>query len=353
MTLRDKAALTIPPLFIRLALAAAFLYAGIAKQFGTIEVQGEGAAMLANMGVIKPAAASQTPAAPLPQTGEPKPAVKPAPAPTEPAPAPESQPKPGGAPESPLPEPTKPPTGGGAAKPSKGEPIAGVVRAVRVAFLEDDQPRVEKPHSLAGQPAPNASKPAAKAPAAPAEAPQPAHTTAAPSPAQSQQFTAADFPAPVKVKQSMGIAMLLVSSAHPTDGGKPRWPAAWSNGRWPVYFAHLAAWTELVCGALVLVGFLTRLAAFGLACVMLNAIWLTSIGPVVLGPSGTASLWGFLPPINNFEMGPWSTFLLQWALCMAALALVFSRAGWLSLDGLVFGRQPSEDDDEDEDDAEV
>lgn len=73
MTFRDKLALNVAPMCIRLALALVFVWAGAGKLFHTDTVTGEDAAALANLGVIEapsPApAATSPPAAPESTTG--------------------------------------------------------------------------------------------------------------------------------------------------------------------------------------------------------------------------------------------------------------------------------------------
>ena len=72
MLFRDRMALGVSPLFIRVALAATFLWAGAGKLFfKDMEVQGEQAAILANMGVsITPTGAPAEPPVELPPTDE-------------------------------------------------------------------------------------------------------------------------------------------------------------------------------------------------------------------------------------------------------------------------------------------
>jgi len=282
LRLRDRVGLNVPPLLLRFMLGTVFVWAGLGKVSEMIEVSGEPAAILANMGVIAPAAA--------PGAG-PAPKVEP-PAPAKP---PESKP-----PESKQPE-TKPP-----------EPKAPAT----------------KPGGTAGRPGPSGSAGIALV-----------RRQSAP-----RQYTAADFPSPVHVRRLYGLALLLHSAAAP-DGGAgtmPLWPPSLAAGSAPVYLAWSVASTELAGGVFLLLGLLTRLAALGVAGVMMGAIWLTEIGPAI--QSGKTVL-GFLPQRPAF--GPdWQTLLLQFALCMAALALAFCGPGRLSLDtALLSGR--GDDDDED------
>jgi uncharacterized membrane protein YphA (DoxX/SURF4 family) len=58
MEMRQRIALNFPPVLLRLLLATAFIWAGLGKIMSHTEVQGERAAILANMGVIAPAPAA-------------------------------------------------------------------------------------------------------------------------------------------------------------------------------------------------------------------------------------------------------------------------------------------------------
>ncbi|MBC7835133.1 MAG: DoxX family protein [Phycisphaerales bacterium] len=65
MARRDRIALALPPLLLRLGLGIMFIMAGLGKVAGTMPARAEQAAILANMGVdIKPAAGDTTPAPP-------------------------------------------------------------------------------------------------------------------------------------------------------------------------------------------------------------------------------------------------------------------------------------------------
>jgi uncharacterized membrane protein YphA (DoxX/SURF4 family) len=138
---------------------------------------------------------------------------------------------------------------------------------------------------------------------------------------------------------------MLHGAIHPglnPDDSSPRmrlWPDL-EPGRdfdpWPVRFAWAVALTEVIGGALVAVGLLTRLGSLGLAGVMLGAMWLTGIGTAI--QSGSAKL-GFLPKLPNFDPG-WSDILFQFTLFCAAIALFFAGPGALSLDRLLVGGPP-------------
>jgi uncharacterized membrane protein YphA (DoxX/SURF4 family) len=182
------------------------------------------------------------------------------------------------------------------------------------------------------EPAPK--EPAAKEP--PASAP-----ASAPAPASANQphYTAADFPEPVKIKNVHFITMMVAkATVVPTDEkGEPAkmrlLPAALGQRPWPVVLAWGAAITELVGGAMILVGLFTRFWALGLAVVMGVAMWLTQFGPAI--QAGTTQLL-FLPQYPAKDLQAWMPLFWQFSLTCSALAVLCLGAGALSLDGLFF-----------------
>lgn len=162
----------------------------------------------------------------------------------------------------------------------------------------------------------------------------------APSPAASQpHYTAADFPEPVKIKNVHFITMMVANATVvPTnDKGEPAkmrlLPAALGQRPWPVVLAWGAAITELVGGAMILVGLFTRFWALGLAAVMGVAMWLTQFGPAI--QAGTTQLL-FLPAYPAKDLQAWMPLFWQFSLFCSAMAVLFLGAGALSLDGLFF-----------------
>jgi uncharacterized membrane protein YphA (DoxX/SURF4 family) len=274
------------PLPLRLLLAATFIWAGLGKIVATMPVQGEQAALLANMGYAFPT---------------------PAPAPDQPTPDP--------TPESPAqPEPAQPePTPPTEAAPPPAEPASVPPPLDEHARAFDAGPRV-----LTVQ-----------------------HTAIA--------RTAAEFPDPIEVRRLYGLALLTYRAAHPTpnpDGTLPRpmWPDWAARDHWPITLAWAAAISELVAGVLVLVGLLTRISALAIAFIMASAMWLTEIGPAV--QLGDAIL-GFLPRRDPWDVTAWRTILWQLALFGAALALAFAGPGAISIDGVASDHDDDlEDDDE-------
>ncbi len=300
MNAKQRIALAWPPLCLRLALGITFIWAGCGKVLDHVEVRGDSAARLANMGVNL----NQGAAAP---SGPPTPV-----APAEPG---AGSPKPAG-PDKPLPSPDKkeapkqdPPAGkrGQSTRPSAPPPRTATASAA------DQLPEQGLPVAAKTQQAPSALVAGGK-------------------------HTASDFPEPVRVRRLYTLALLVQSAAEPApgkDGKRPMslWPVAVAGGSTPVYLAWSVAMTETVGGTLLLLGMLTRLSALAQAGVMLGAMWLTQIGPAV--QSGNALL-GFLPRNDLFAVNPWMPLMWQFALFMMALALFFAGPGVAALDNALF-----------------
>jgi putative oxidoreductase len=82
----------------------------------------------------------------------------------------------------------------------------------------------------------------------------------------------------------------------------------------PLWLGYVAAFTEFFGGMLLIVGLLTRVAAFMTAIDMAVAIIKVHLHGGLLGPN---------------------SFALPWALLSIALMLVFTGSGWLGLDDFV------------------
>lgn len=163
------------------------------------------------------------------------------------------------------------------------------------------------------------------------------------------EATAADFPEFVSVRGVNRLALLVARAASPprAEDGSARmalWPASLGQGSWPVRLAWAAAVTELVGGALLLLGLFTRLWGVALAGVMVVAIWLTEIGPAM--QSGTTHL-GFLPAYDWFNPGAWNRLWLQSCCLVMALSLAALGSGRLGLDHVVLGGKGETDPDDD------
>ncbi len=182
---------------------------------------------------------------------------------------------------------------------------------------------------------------------------------------QPPRYTAADFPDPVRVRSMNGLVLFLHSAVHPplhpetSAPLRPLWPD-FDRSRdfdpWPVYAARAVAFTELIGGAFVLIGLLTRFGALGLAGVMLGAMWLTEFGPAI--QTGDTFL-GFLPDHAWHDGESWQHLLFQFTLFAGAMSLFCTGSGTLAADRFFASgpgespkkkkRKPRDDHDEDED----
>lgn len=299
MRTRDAFGLTMAPLFLRIMLAAIFLFTGLNKVIRSMDVPPDQAAHLANIGVI------EGPKATLPRPFT-DPTVPPLPDPTAPVPVPDTDS---------APTPTTPPT------PPEGSAAPGgipsLARVLTLAAQPDSTPS-------ANTPSPDVSPTTASAATLPA--------------APERTYTAADFPEGAKIKPGLMIAMSVHAAAAPApnaDGTTPMrlLPERLSQKPWPLYLAWAATLTEIIAAALLVIGLFTRLSALGLAGVMAVAMWLTEIGPAI--QAGTAQ-FGFLPNYGMMDPG-WQHLMLQFSLFASAMALFFLGAGAASLDAAIFG----------------
>ena len=154
--------------------------------------------------------------------------------------------------------------------------------------------------------------------------------------AAARVYSPTDFSGPVELARLHQVALLLHAKSV---GDKPVMPKTLGSDPWAIRLAYAVAWTELLAGAFILIGLFTSLSAFAIACVMGVAMWLTQIGPATVG--GGTSFLGFLPPLENFAYNPqgWQSFILQLTLFAAAVSLMFSGAGAISVDRWIFGAQ--------------
>ncbi len=153
-------------------------------------------------------------------------------------------------------------------------------------------------------------------------------------------LTAADFPAEHRVQRVHGITLLLSRAADPGLDSQsrpvPRTMPAWVGAdRWPVYLAWAAAVTELLAAFMLFFGVLTRLGALLIIGIMLQAMWLTQIGPAVVGR--VDNLIGFLPKAAD----PWSpasyqTLFFQLSCLAMAKAVFLLGSGPIGFDRALF-----------------
>lgn len=284
MRFRDQVALTLPALVLRLTLCLIFVWAGLGKILGETTVTGADAARLHNMGV------SLSATAPLPTPPE-------SPAPTRPLPE--------NTPSTPQPQPPTQPE----AQPETLPPSD--------LIIPDQTDPPASPMAL-GLPGPRWI---------PVQNARPV-------------LSAADFPTEHRVQRVHGITLLLSRAADPGLDSQsrpiPRTMPEWVGAdRWPVYLAWAAAVTELLAAFMLLFGVLTRLGALFVIGIMLQAMWLTQIGPAVVGR--VDSLIGFLPKAAD----PWSpasyqTLLFQLCCLAMAKAVFLLGSGPIGFDRALF-----------------
>lgn len=156
-------------------------------------------------------------------------------------------------------------------------------------------------------------------------------------------YSAGDFEEPVRVKRFYRLILLMHGAAtEPLEDGKLRLvpEAVGTNGAMLWWLAFGAALTELVGGALIVLGLFTRLWGLAFVGVMAVAMWLTQIGPAL--NTGGAFL-GFLPDPKYADPGAWTseglnTFLFQLTTMGCAVVALFLGGGGLSLDRMLFGK---------------
>ncbi len=309
MRTRDRMALNLTPLCLRLPLALIFLWAGLSKVITTFEVTPQQITVLQAHSVSIPN-----------------------------APPPPSPPN-----DQPTDQPTDTPDAGAADAPADTLPEDPA---------PDPDPTSIAPTEPLPDPVPSDDEPAPANPDAQpqrsAQAPLSAHITLV------QDGAPPDKPEPVTARSVYQLVLLMDQAANPDsrdDGSaKPAiWPKALASKRWPVFLAWGAALTEIFAGFFLLIGLITRLSALSLAGVMLVAIWLTTIGAAI--QKGDAFL-GFLPN-NPFLSFAWQEPLFQLIVLMSCLALFFAGPGTLALDRAIFAPSSADDwdDDDDDDDA--
>ncbi len=280
MSVKDSAAVSLAPLFLRVALGVTFLWAGLGKVVEEYGVKGAEAATLANLGVLERRGEGREPRT-VPTTPEAANEVKP-----EPEVKPEARPE------------TKPET--------KPEPTSKPVA-----------PKVPEPKVEEKKP-PRWPDPTGPLSAGGFEIVQ----------ARGEGATAAEYPEDVKVRRVYGLTLLLIRSS----GEEGLWPRALAQDHWPVTLAWSAAVAEIAGGAFVLVGLFTRFSAFWLGGLITAAAWLTQVGPSLRDGGSLGALWD-MDSAGNYA---YATLLWQGALAMMSMSLVFLGSGALGFDRALF-----------------
>ncbi len=300
MPWRERVAIHLSPLPLRVALAATFIWVGLGKIMAYESVSGVDAADLAAMGVLP---GTSAPAIEPPRS-QPQ-----APAQTEPpttaTPSPQSPaPQPSATPSAPAPTPSAPPP----ALP-KGK-----------TSLLDSPLAPEARIHLASQATPTTS-------------------------ANSNNVRRMYPGIALRVYRAAGNGLERAASGA---NHMATWPGALGSGHWPKYQAWAVSLIELIGGIFLLVGLATRLASLLLVGVMLGAVWLTQIGPAIA--TGQTTL-GFLPNHNAYDVQAWMPFFWQLALLGGCLSLLLAGPGSLSLDRWLGASPRDRDGDDDEIDA--
>jgi uncharacterized membrane protein YphA (DoxX/SURF4 family) len=290
MSFRDRLAVTIPPLLIRLCLALTFIWAGLGK-LNKVQYDPETAAALANMDISVFVDQAVTPAQVTPGDTEQEPTM-----PDEMEAPPEESP-------TDIPPAEEPPAEENTEQPPVDDPD-GLARLAdpgyRLVLVQNAQPDED-------------------AGTQPEEAPD-ADPNGGPPP----QYTAANFPGGVEALQLYGaVASRLGGTPLESYAGLLAW---------------LAALTELIGGLLLIPGILSRIWGLGLATAMGFALWLTTIEPSLGSTDAFLGFWPHLRP--QYGSDAWwqlITGFWQLALCTMALAIFFGGPGRLSVDSLFFG----------------
>lgn len=286
LTARQRTALSVPPLLLRLVLAIIFIWAGYAKIFGFMDVTPENRAALVAAGVLG------QPGAETPDTPLDEPMSDPIDEPID-QPIDESDPI-----DEPAPDPIQEPAGDPIDEPIEDPGLSSIQRPMVTLVAQTEPQRVRQLNNLAVLLHKSANPPAT---------------------------LADDESGTLEAQRPMAL-----------------WPAAIGTPPWPQRIAWAAALTELVAGLLLLIGLFTRLGGLSIAVVMGSALWLTEIGPAI--QSGDTWLW-VLPMYDPMNLSTYTRPLYQLSLLVIGLALLFSGPGMLSLDRWIFGKSVADDED--------
>jgi len=297
MRLRDQVALTLPSFILRLVLGVTFLWAGTGKLLGTYSVTGDGAARLANIGIM--------PIAPPPFVEN-----------QDEASAEESD-------ETSTPEETNTTpelipsdqTGQGDDTQDLNEMADTIIEQIEEAvedapLIDPDVPEINDQIQLL-----------------------PVQYT-------SDHYAASDFPELMEVKRVYSISLMLSRAANPglTENStpiQPIMPEMLGSKPWANALAWTVAITELVTGLFLILGLFTRLSAICTFVVMCVAMWMTQFGPAIVQDQNT--ILGFIPKASDV-WSPSAYMVLLWQLGLAGISLsvFFLGSGAIGVDRLLF-----------------
>ncbi len=277
---RDRMALGLTPLLLRLALAATFVWAGYGDLFRNRKFSPQDAAVLAELGVITP------------RTGG-----------------------------------VVDPEGLDESDPAMSEDEDNQVSAwgddFELVLVQDDP--VEDEIESAADVADEVD-----------EADEPASVVA-------RNFSAADFPNGAEALGKHRIAIRIYNSVFP-ESGNARLPASFASGHWPTTLGTTAGVVEFIGGLFLLLGLLTRLSALLLAGTQAAALWMTYIAPNAIGSASDSFMWVLphLDYVDSVSRGTWETMMWRFMLLMACFALFVSRPGYGMDSKLIFKSRPKE-----------
>jgi len=149
----------------------------------------------------------------------------------------------------------------------------------------------------------------------------------------------APLPESADVRSLHRITLMLHRAANPgEDGASARMPAF--VGDYAKWLAWIAALTEFLGGVMILFGMLTRIWGIGLAIAMVTAYWLTTVPEfTAIASTGVVSqALAFAASIPDYNRA-----VAQLALFVLAFGLALTGAGPLSVDAILFARDPHRD----------
>lgn len=156
----------------------------------------------------------------------------------------------------------------------------------------------------------------------------------------SKAWEAAWWRSPGESRWSILVRIMLAGVFVPEGIQKLIFPEILGSGRftgigipWPELTGPLVGWVELVCGLMLLAGFLSRYAAVPIIVIMTVAIVSTKI-PILLG-----SDWLIFNVRDLSRYGFWSMThetRTDWAMLLGAIYVLLAGGGRWSLDARLY-----------------
>ncbi len=130
----------------------------------------------------------------------------------------------------------------------------------------------------------------------------------------------------------IGVGLVFIPHGYSKvfgPGGAAAFAADMPNFHLPVSLGYVAAWAEMFGSILLILGVLTRIDAFLLACVMAAATLMVKLPDALYEvPRGTSK---FLVAMRGIE--------LELMLMIASLAIVLLGPGRIAMDALIFRKK--------------